>query len=128
MSDLVVLAASAAVVALMVVVALVLGFAQRARLDEDELARLAGEEHARIEAAVIDASGASALAKLADGRLLAAKVMADGISARVSQANALRVRLKRDKLSVALADIGFPSLSLRLAGEAPAWVKSLAKE
>ena len=125
-TDLIVLAGSAAVVLFMISVAALLGFRQSARLDEAELARLAASEGARIEAAIIDKVGRGALARLGDGKLLIARVMADGVSARVAPAGSLRLNLERDGLRVTFSDLGFAPLKLRLASNAPDWVRRLA--
>jgi hypothetical protein len=126
MSDLIVLAASAAVVVFMVVVAALLGFRQSARIDDAELVRLASAEHTRIDAATIDARGASAVARLSDGKLLIAKVMADGVSARIAQAKDVALRLGNGRVKVRFGDVGFPAVDLRLSGEAPDWLKQMA--
>ena len=88
-TDLFVTLGSAAVIVLMLSVAWVLGFRQSARLDDGEVARLAGAEGANVEASAIDARGRAAVAKLNGGKLLIAKVMADGISARARTAAAV---------------------------------------
>ncbi|MBX3511407.1 MAG: hypothetical protein KF700_09410 [Hyphomonadaceae bacterium] len=125
MSPLVELAGSAAAIALMVGAAAVLGFRASAKLDEAELARLADAEHAAIRAAAIDAKGRSALALLDNGKLLAAKVMADGVSARVAQPEQVRLRARAGKLHVTFGDVGYPSLHMKLA-EPPPWLAELA--
>lgn len=125
-TDWIVLAGSAAVVLFMIGVAALLGFRQTTRLDEADLARLAAGEGARIDAAIIDTEGKGAFARLADGNLLIARVMADGVSARVAPAGALGLSLERDGLRVSFADLGFAPLKLKLAGDAPDWVRRLA--
>ena len=125
-TDLVILAGSAAVVALMIGVAALLGFRQTARLDEAELGRLAAAEGVRIENAVLDARGRSALALLAGGKVLIARVMADGVSARVAAREAVKLRIAGGRLRIALADLGFAPLSLRFKDEAPDWLRALA--
>lgn len=123
-NDLIVLAASGAVVLFMVGVAGALGFRKTAKLDEAELTRLAAAEGARVEAAAIDAKGRSAIARLDGGKLLVAKVMADGVSARVLSQGQARVRAGGGKLSVTFADLGYPSLHMRLESP-PAWLTEL---
>jgi hypothetical protein len=123
-TDLFVTAGSAGVIILMLGVAWVLGFRQTARLDEGELARLASGEGAQVEAAAIDTKGRAALARLKGGKLLVAKVMADGISARVLSPGQARVRLDKRKLSVTFGDLGYPSLNMRL-DDPPAWLGEL---
>lgn len=123
-TDLYVLLGSAAVVLLMVGVAGLLGFRATARLDEAELARLAAAEGARVEAAALDAKGRAAIARLEGGKFLIAKVMADGVSARVLTRGQARVRTERGKVSVTFADLGYPSLHMRLENP-PAWLAEL---
>ncbi len=125
-TDLIILAASAAVVVLLAAVAAALGFRQGALLDEAELARLAAGEGVQIENAVLDANGKSALARVAGGKVMIARVMADGASARVTNADALKLRFAKGGLRIALADLGFAPLRLNLNGEAPHWVRALA--
>lgn len=125
-TDWIVLAGSAAVVLFMIGVAALLGFRQSAQLDDGELARLAANEGARIDAAIVDKAGKGALARLGDGKLLIARVMADGVSARVAPAEALSFNLAGDGLRITFADLGFAPLKLRLAGDAPDWVRRLA--
>ncbi len=122
----IVLAASAAVVLIIIGVAALLGFRETARLDDAVLAQLAAGEGARIEAALVDTKGRSAIARLADGSLLVARVMADGVSARVAPAGALSFNLERDGLRVTFADLGFAPLKLHFANDAPDWVRRLA--
>lgn len=123
-NDLYVLAGSGAVVLLMIGVAGALGFRKTAKLDEAELARLASAEGARMEAAAIDSKGRSAVAKLDGGKLLIAKVMADGVSTRVLTKGQARVRGAGGKLSITFGDLGYPSLNMRLENP-PAWLTEL---
>jgi hypothetical protein len=123
-TDLFVTLGSAAVIVLMLSVAWVLGFRQSARLDDDELARLARAEGAKVEAAAIDAKGRTAVAKLNGDKLLIAKVMADGVSVRVLPQGQAKVRLAKHKLSIAFGDLGYPSLNMRLENP-PAWLAEL---
>lgn len=124
-------AGSAAVVVLMIGVAAALGFRKAARIeDEAHLARMFAEfePDARIESALIDANGRAALARLADGRLLAARAMGADISMRFAVSGQTWLRRKPGKLIVALGDVGFPHLHLRLKdnAEPPAWIVQLA--
>ena len=123
-TDLFVTIGSAAVIVLMLSVAWVLGFRQSARLDDAELARLAQAEGANVEAAAIDAKGRAAVAKLNGGKLLIAKVMADGVSTRVLSQGQAQVRLGAHKLSITFGDLGYPSLNMRLENP-PAWLAEL---
>jgi hypothetical protein len=123
-TDLYVLAGSAAVVLLMVGIAGALGFRATAKLDDAELARLAAAEGARVEAAAVDAKGRAAIARLEGGKLLIAKVMADGVSARVLPSGQARVRAEAGKVSVTFADLGYPSLHMSLENP-PAWLAEL---
>ncbi len=127
-TDLIILAASAAVVVLLAGLAAALGFRQSARLDEAELQRLAAGEGVQIENAVLDTNGKSALARVAGGKVMIARVMADGVSARVTNADALKLRVAKGRLRIALADLGFAPLRLKLNDEAPDWVRALARE
>ncbi len=123
-TDLFVTIGSAAVIILMLSVAWVLGFRQTARLDDAEIARLAQAEGANVEAAAFGAKGRAAVAKLNGGKLLIAKVMADGISTRVLSQGQARVRLGANKLSITFGDLGYPSLNMRLENP-PAWLAEL---
>lgn len=127
--DLIVLAASAGVVAFMVGMAALLGFRQRATIDETSLARdlALSEPRARIESAAIDGKGRAALAKLSDGRLLAAIAMADGVTLRTFAPSALRLKIKSGKVSVQFGDFSFPSLNMALA-EPPKWLAALGEK
>lgn len=124
MNDFVVLGASAAVVLFMIGVAGILGFRQTAKLDDAELDRLAASEGAQVEAAAVDSKGRAAIAKLSGGKLLIAKVMADGVSARVLPQGQARVRANRGRVSVTFGDLGYPSLNMRLENP-PAWLAEL---
>lgn len=123
-TDLFVTIGSAAVIILMLSVAWVLGFRQSARLDYAEVARLARAEGASVEAAAIDARGRAAVAKLNGDKLLIAKVMADGVSARVLPQGQAQVRLAQHRLSITFGDLGYPSLNMRLENP-PAWLAEL---
>ena len=128
MSSLLVLAGSAAVVALMVALAVLLGFRQTARIatEADLAARIAeSEPGARLAEAAIDAGGRAALARLSDGRLVGAIVMADGVSLRFVRPEAVRVRLRGARVSARFADVGFPFLNMELS-DTPAWLSDLA--
>jgi|CXWL01.1.fsa_nt_gi hypothetical protein len=129
-TDLIVTAGSAGVVALLVLIAFAMGFRARAELNGETLAQRLAESDpkARIADAMFAADGRNALARLADGRLLIARAMADGVSLRTLPPSAAQVRLRSGKALVGFADIGFPPLSLPLEGEAPAWLKALAGE
>jgi hypothetical protein len=118
------LAGSAAVILLMVGVAAMLGFRMSAQVDEGELTRLAAAENTRIEGAVIAKNGRSALARLADGRIMVARVMGADVSARFAAAKSVRLNLERGKLTATFADTGFPPLHMRL-DEQPAWLSEL---
>ena len=125
-ADLLVLAGSAAVVALLIGVAAALGFRQTARLDEAELGRLAAAEGVRIENAVLDARGRSALALLTGGKVLIARVMADGVSARAAPREAVKLRIAGQRLRIVFTDLGFAPLSLSFKDVAPDWLRALA--
>jgi len=126
-TDLIVLAASAAVVLFMIGVAAVLGFRKTAKLDEAELARLAVAEGARVDGAAIASDGKTAIARLNDGKVLIARVMADGVSVRVTTAGGVRVQLPPGRVIAAFGDTGFPALNMKLEGAAPGWLSDLAQ-
>ncbi len=97
MSDALVLAGSALVVAVLVAIAALLGFRERARLMSraDVAAALAATDRAAsIVDAAFDREGRAAIATLADGRLALAKAMGDHIAVRIVAPNALRVRIR----------------------------------
>jgi hypothetical protein len=120
MSDLIVLAASALGVLALIGIALAMGFRDRARIDDAQLAALAAAEGARVEASIVGADGRAGLARLSDGRWLAARAMADGVGARVFAA--ARLRATRTGLTIGFDDIGYPDLHVRLDQPAPAWL------
>lgn len=123
-TDLYVTLGSAAVIALMLGVAWVLGFRQLAKLDDAVLSRIANAEGAQVEAAAIDAKGRNAVAKLSGEKLLIARVMADGVSARVLSQGQARVRMAKDRLSITFGELGYRSLNMRLQNP-PAWLAEL---
>lgn len=123
MSQWLILAASAGGVAFMVAVAALMGFRQRARIDASAFAELAALEGATVQASVVDKSGLAGVARLGDGRWLAARVMADGVGARAFAADAVRVRQSGDALKFSFGDVGYPAMTLRLNEPAPAWLK-----
>jgi len=124
-NELVVLAASAAVVVFMVAVAYVLGFRDRARIDDAALAGLAAAEAVGIESVAIAVDGRAALARLTDERLLLARVMGADVSARIAPAGAARLALRKGKVFAAFGDPGFPRLILKLEAP-PRWILDLA--
>ncbi|MFT3729747.1 MAG: hypothetical protein QM759_18135 [Terricaulis sp.] len=123
-TDLYVTLGSAAVIVLMLTVAWVLGFRQSGKLDDAELSRLAQAEGARVETAAIDVKGRAAVAKLSGGKLLVAKVMADGISARILASGQARVRLTKNRLNITFGELGYPSLNMQI-DQPPAWLAEL---
>jgi hypothetical protein len=125
-AEMIELAGSAAVILLMIGVAAVLGFRMSARIDENELARLASAENASVANAVIASNGRTAFARLADGRIMVARVMGADVSARVTPAQSVRVGLKPGRLNAMFADTGFPPLSMRLDSE-PEWLSDLSR-
>ena len=129
-TDLYTIVGSAIVVVLLVVVAWAMGFRRTAQLDDATLARelAAAEPRARVTDALFAADGRSAIARLADGKLVTARVMADGVSLRILPAGAAKLSLRSGKAVLAFADIGYPPLNLKLKEEAPAWLKALAGE
>lgn len=119
-----VLAGSAAVILLIVGVAAALGFRRGAKLDEAALQRLARNEGATVEEAVIAPDAKSAVARLSGGKLLIARVMGEDVSARIGALSAARVQRVGARLSIAFADLGYPPLHLKLAAP-PAWLAEL---
>ncbi|HEX8903001.1 hypothetical protein [Vitreimonas sp.] len=116
---------SAAVILLMVGVAAILGFRIAARLDEDELKRLAAAEGAWVQDFVIAPDKRRALARLTDGKLMIARVMGLDTSIRIVAPGAVRLKLRPGRLELAFADIGYPPLHMRLKDQ-PAWLAELA--
>ena len=125
--DLIFLGGSAVVIIIMVSAAALMGFHHKARLYAADLAqRLAeAEPGARLEASVIADDGAAAIGRLADGRLLVAKVIGDRVSLRFYPAHAVRLAFTEGKLTAEFADLGFPPLHMAL-NEAPPWLVQLA--
>lgn len=123
-----VLAGSTLVILFMIAVALLLGFRQTETLDEARMGALAEAEGAQLEGALIARNGKSGVGRLSGGKVMVARVMADGISARITQADAAHVRLRGGRLKVRFADIGYPPLSMRVAKDgAPSWLAQLAQ-
>jgi hypothetical protein len=120
-----VMAASILAVLFMVGVAAVLGFRQRARIDEAALQRLAAAESASVERASIQTHGKSAVARLSGDKLMIARVMGADISTRVSPLASTRFRFRNGTFSVEFADTGFPALELAV-DETPPWLAQLA--
>ena len=116
---------SAAVILLMVGVAAALGFRIAARLDEDEIKRLANAEGAWVQDLVIAPNKRRALAKLTDGKLMVVRVMGLDTSIRIVAPSAVRLYLRPGKLDLTFADIGYPPLHMRLKDQ-PAWLAELA--
>ncbi len=80
------------------------------------LAHLAAAEGARILASLAD--GAGGVARLGDGRWLVARVMADGVGARVFAAGAVRCVSCAEGFALSFDDLGFPALRLKLSDAA----------
>lgn len=127
MTDALVTAGSALVVALLVLAIYVAGFRAVARIDAAGLEKFAAAEGASVEAAAIDPGGRAALAKLTGGKLMVARAMGDNVGVRVTPAAGASVRLRKERVRITFGDIGFPALSLRIEGEPPAWLRELAK-
>lgn len=125
MSEWIILSASAAVVALMVIVAALLGFRERLTLTEADLARLAREEGDVVESTLVGARGSVGAARLASGKLLIARVMGDGVGARIVNADSVRAKRVRAGVRVMLVDLGFPPMLIRVKGDPPAWLMNL---
>lgn len=121
-----VLAASMAAVLFMAGFAALLGFRQRARIDDAQLVRFAAAEHLSVEGAIISSDAKTALARLEGGKLLIARVMGADVSTRVVSAASARVRRRNGKLSVAFADTGFPPLHMKVQ-EPPSWLAELGE-
>lgn len=126
-SKLPILAGSAAVILLMVGVAFALGFRPKVQLNDAALARLAENEGASVEGAVIAPDAKSALARLSGGKIMVARAMGGDVSARIAPASAVQARLKGQKLSVQFADVGYPPLHMKVQTP-PAWLADLVGE
>lgn len=126
MSQWLVLAVSAGGVAFMVLIAALLGFRQHAQIDETTLRQLAANEYAQVEESLIDARKRAGVARLIGGKWLIARVMADGVGARVVAPDSVVIRAARRGWRIALDDIGYPALQLTLDADAPAWFKEKA--
>ncbi|HVV31640.1 MAG TPA: hypothetical protein VHC73_00325 [Vitreimonas sp.] len=126
-ADLISTGVSAAFVLIMVGFAWLLGFRKTSKLDDAEIAKLAAAEGARVEAAAYDDKGRTAVAKLDGGKLLIAKVMADGVSARVMGQGQARVHAGKRNVSLTFGDLGYPSLNMRLENP-PAWLTELGAQ
>ncbi len=123
MTQLIVLGASAAAVALLVLFAALMGFRGRARVADDaalaaEIAR--AEPDARITASLIDARGRAGVARLGDGRFAIARALGDKIAVRVYPR--LAARAGKGRVTLRFDDAGFPDLHLRHEGAAPDWL------
>lgn len=127
MDDLVILAGSAAVVTLMVLAAMGLGFRTKKRVDASELERLLAlsEPGARIADTAFADDGTAALARLTDGKLLVAKSMADRVTLRLHGQSAVKLRVSPGSVSATFADLGFPALHMKL-NDPPRWLADLA--
>ena len=117
-------AVSAGFVVFMIGLAALMRFRDSAALDAAELNKLAAAEGGRVEAAAFDQKGRAAVAKLAGGKLLIAKVMADGVSARVVGQGQARVRTGKHSVTLTFGEFGYPSLNMRLENP-PAWLTEL---
>jgi len=120
-----VLAGSAAVVLFMIGIAALLGFRHTAKLDAAALAKLAAAEGEHVEHAIIDENGRKALAQLAGGKLMVARVMGNDVSARITPRKGARLVWRDGKLSAEFADLGFPPLHMKLQAPPP-WITELA--
>jgi hypothetical protein len=127
MSDLVVLAGSAAVVAFMVAVAAMLGFRARAIVDAGAFERLLAlsEPDARILDAAYADDGAAALARLTDGKLAIAKRMGDRVTLRIHAPDAVKLAVFQGEVRATFADLGFPVVHMKL-NDPPRWLADLA--
>lgn len=121
-----VLAASGAVVLVMVGLAWALGFRARAKISETDLARMAEAEGGAVTGALLSQDGRAALAQLSNGKLMIARVMGDDVSARAAPLAGVRLSLRQGRVSAAFADLGFPPLHIRFE-ETPPWLAELAK-
>ena len=120
-------AASAVVVAAMVIAAAAMGFRQRAKIDHAALLELALAEGQTVEDALVAPNGSAGVARLSSGALLVVRAMADGVSSRIVNAETAQARVERGYLTITIADVGFPPLQLPLKEPAPPWVVALAK-
>lgn len=123
-----VLGGSAAVVALMVGMAWLLGFRGAARIDHAELSRLLAlaEPGAQLADEVIAVDGRAALARVNNGKLLVARSMGNDVSVRLYPMSAVTLCLADKRVVATFADIGFPTLNMRLEHDPPPWLGALA--
>lgn len=126
-SKLPILAGSAAVILLMIGVAFALGFRLKVDLSAAALAKLAENEGASVEGALIAPDAKSALARLSSGKIMVVRAMGGDVSARIAPASAVIARLKGQKLSVQFADVGYPPLHMKVQTP-PAWLADLVGE
>lgn len=129
LEDAIVTAGSAVVVAFLVFMVWVMGFRTALKADAEVIRReLAfAEPNAQLLESVADAKGRSALGLLADGRLVIARAMGDGVSLRILPADAARLRLDKQRVRLRFAELGYEPLDLRLGDAAPAWLARLAQ-
>ena len=129
LEDAVITAGSALVVAFLVFVVWLMGFRTALKADAELIRReLAfAEPGAQLAEAIADANGRSALGLLADGRLVIARAMGDGVSLRILPASAARLSLDGQRVRLRFADLGYEPLNLTLAESAPAWLSALAQ-
>jgi hypothetical protein len=123
--DWLLMAGSAAVVVFMVAVGALLGFRQRVRIDETRLRALAAAEGQGVRQTLVAPRGDAGIAWLMDGRVLAARVTADGVGVRVVSEGQVTVRGRR--VRAVSNDLGFPSIDLKIGAEPPAWLAELAR-
>jgi hypothetical protein len=117
--ELLIALASAGAVALMSLLAYLLGFRARGRIaDEAALRALIAEAEpgVRISRALVDERGRAGLAELADGRWAAAASVADSVVVRIF-AHA-RIGETGARVRARFGDAGFPDITLRIAGGA----------
>ncbi len=105
-------------------IAYLLGFHKDARLARSDLEGLlaAYDPDARIVDAALDAHGRAALARLADGRRAVFRALGDRRSVRVLSPSAMTLRARANMIKLSFADLGYPSLTLRIEGTPPDWL------
>jgi hypothetical protein len=125
-------------VAMVVGLAWLMGFRQRARInDESHLLALAATAEKSLPVHVLlDGEGRSGLVVLADSRLILVKALGDRMSVRaIAQAGLRDIAMYRPTRRFALGlriktkDLGFPDLVLEVREkEPPAWLDRLRRE
>ena len=136
MSTILLPTASLASIGFLVWLAYLLGFRGGRRIaGEAELLAL-GSPYGGVQQFLLDTNGASAIALLNDGQLLAAKSVGDRIATRIFPKSALSsMKLRQSKpaqhlgIELRFHDLGFASMRLAtVENQLPAWLAQLQSE